>query len=630
MAKFDIPSTAKLIVEHLGGKENIRSVTHCATRLRVYVKEEGKINKEALLKVPGVIGMDKATDQYQIILGQVVTDVCDAVQAITGEDEKVSDNVKKPHKKGLISLLGTFFEFIAGIMQPIIPALSTAGLLKVILVILGLCHVPADNSTYQMLSFISDVVFYFLPVFVAYSAAKRFHTNIIISLFLACAMLSPGWVSIVGAGNPMNFFGLPVFLTNYSSTFVQIILTVWLLSYVEKWVKKIIPTTVSNFLVPFVVTVVMCVIMFVATGPFGGYLSGAVGSFVTFIKASTGGLAPAIVTFLGPWIAMGGMHLALIPFAVQQIATVGYDDLINVWFLCFTVSAGAVALAVSLKTKNKNLRQLSIPAAISGLFGGISEPTTYGISMKMVKPYWANIIAATIAALYAGIVHLKAYAFGAYSLTSLLAYMGTQGDKANFMHACITVAIDIVATIILVYAFGFDDSIYNDDAPTKTPAGRVLPPPQNSVLTAPVQGEYIAQANLTDNTFCKGMLGPCFGIKPADAKIYAPVTGVVDSVQDTKHAIVIFGDNGEEILVHIGIDSVMLKGEGLENFVKPGDRVSPSVCIASYQKSVFDAHQTADTVIVALTNSDAFKQTEFKELSSEPLPVGAVVAEVRV
>lgn len=623
MARIDVKETAKGIVENLGGKDNITSVSHCATRLRVYVKDDSLIKKEQLVKVPGVIAMDKATDQYQVILGQIVTDVCDEVQSIVGTEGKAVEPAKgKKGKGGFIALLGRFFEFIAGIMQPIIPALVTAGLLKVLLIVLSLLGLPSTNSSYQMLSFISDVVFYFLPVFVAYSASKKFNANTIISLVLACALLSPSWVAIVQAGTPMKFFGLPVLLTTYSSTFIQIILTVWIQSYVEKWVKKIVPTALSSFFVPFIVTLAMALVMFVATGPLGGYLSGAIETFVVWIKTTTGGLAPAIVTFLGPWIAMGGMHLALIPFAIQQIATVGYDDLINVWFLCFTISAGAVALAVLLKSKNKNLRQLAIPATISGLFGGISEPTTYGISMKMVKPYWANLIASSIAALYAGLVHLKAYAFGAYSLTSLLAYMGTSGDTQNFIHACITVAIDIILTIALVYIFGFDDSIYNDDANSALDQ-KV----KDGTINIPVTGKFVDQASLKDKTFREGILGPCFGVLPDSADIYSPISGTVTMLQEAKHAIGIKGSNGEEVLVHIGIDSVNLKGEGLENFVKIGDEVTPKTKIASYNKAVFTKNNIDETVIVVLTNSKAFKEVNFTQ--KPVVTVGAPVVEVK-
>ncbi len=620
MAKINIKETTKGIIENLGGRENILSYSHCATRLRVYVKDETKINKEALLKVPGVIAMDKATDQYQVILGQIVNDVYDEVEKTIGAKNAITSE-KKEKTYNPIALLGRLFEFIAGIMQPIIPALVTAGLLKVLLIILSMVGISSDNSTYQMLNMISDVVFYFLPILVAYSSAKKFNANMIISLVLAGALVHPNWNAFVAAGEPMKFFGVPLLLTTYSSTFIQIILTVWIMSYVEKWVKKIIPTVVSSFFVPFIVTLVMAFVMFIATAPLGGYLSGAIETFVVWIKATTGGLAPAIVTLLGPFIAMGGMHLALIPFAIQQIITVGFDDLINVWFLCFTISSGAVALAVLLKTKNKKLRELAVPAMISGLFGGISEPTTYGISMKMVKPYWANIIAASIAALYAGLVHLKAYAFGAYSLTSLLAYMGTEGDTSNFIHACITVAIDIVVTVALVYIFGFDDSIYGDD---ETPLTKKL---NDGEISMPVEGAYIKQADLTDNTFKQGFLGACFGVKPSKNEIYSPINGTVKVVYETKHAIGIVGENGEEILVHIGIDSVNLKGEGLENYVKEDDVVTPSTKIASYDKAVFEKNNIDQTVIVALTNSNDFQEVNFKSASN--LALGEVVAEMK-
>ena len=249
MAKINIKETTKGIIENLGGRENILSYSHCATRLRVYVKDETKINKDALLKVPGVIAMDKATDQYQVILGQIVNDVYDEVEKTIGAKNAITSE-KKEKTYNPIALLGRLFEFIAGIMQPIIPALVTAGLLKVLLIILSMTGISSDNSTYQMLNMISDVVFYFLPILVAYSSAKKFNANMIISLVLAGALVHPNWNAFVAAGEPMKFFGVPLLLTTYSSTFIQIILTVWIMSYVEKWVKKIIPTVVSSFFVP--------------------------------------------------------------------------------------------------------------------------------------------------------------------------------------------------------------------------------------------------------------------------------------------------------------------------------------------------------------------------------------------
>lgn len=616
MAKSDIKTMAAQIVELVGGKDNINSVGHCATRLRLYVKDESKLNIEKLKKVKGVIDVVKATDQYQIVVGQIVTALCDEVQSAYGLGErKTKSNSKGEKGKGAKGAIGRFLELLAGCMAPVIPALSAAGFIKVLLIVSTMTGVLSTaDSAYRIFDFVSDAVFYFLPILVAYTSAKRFGTSEVLAIVLAASMLHPNWIAMVAEGKPLNILGLPVTLTSYNGSVVPIILSIWIMSKLDNLWNKIIPDVVSHFFKPLCTVLAMTVIIFVVTGPIGAIAGKYLAVGVIWLSKNAGFLAVPVITFFGPWIGFAGMHLALIPIATESIKTVGYDGLILIWFLCNTVAAGSVALAVALKTKNKNLRQLAIPAAISGLFGGISEPTTYGISLKMKTPFYANIIGATVAAIYAGIVNLKAYAFGAYSLTALPAYLGNGNDNSNFTHAIITCIIAIVVTAVAVWILGFDDSIYSDDENVEEPTKEVKKVNDSEVF-APTSGRFVPFSEIDDDIFSTETLGKVFGIKSDNGKIAAPFDGTVSVIFQTKHAIGLVGDSGAEILIHVGIDSINLQGHGLETFVKVGDHVKTGDLLLQYDKSVFEKNNIDDVTVVVLSNSASFANVKINDSS---------------
>lgn len=501
---------------------------------------------------------------------------------------------------------------MAGIMSPLIPVLVTAGFLSTLLTLLQMTGaVGKDSSTIIILNNFAQSAFYFLPVFVAYTAAKKFNTDRVLAMFLAAALLYPGWVTMASKGGFTSYFGVPVMLTTYNGAVIQIVLSIFVMAQVDKILKKIIPEVVRHFLKPFVLILIMSVITLSLTGPLGGLVTTYIASGITWLQQHVSWLTvPALVVFastVGQLVA--GFHLALIPIATNGLATVGYDDVINIWFFCSTVTAGFIALAVTLKTRNNNCRQVSLPACLAALFGGISEPTIYGISYKMVKPFYAFVITSFCTSVLAGILHLKCYAFGGYSLTNILLYLGPNMDYANFRNALICVAVMAVLSFITTYALGFDDSVYNEEDNTVVVKG--------VKVGAPARGAYVKQADIADKTFAEGVLGTCFGIHPEESTIVAPVSGKVTMVADTKHAIGITTEDGAQILVHIGIDSVKLNGEGLQTFVKVGDSVKANDRIASYEKSVFEKNGIDDVVVCILMNSDDYKS--IVSTPSEPL-----------
>lgn len=609
MVKKDLASQAATIIDNLGGNENLTQINHCATRLRVMVKDPEKVNVSGLKKLQGVLGVEQSDNNIQVIVGQTVEDLYNEVEKLVSSSIESNTPVKHK-KKTVVGYFSSFLLMMAGIMSPLIPALVTAGFMSTLLIILQMTGIVSkSSSTYIILNNFGQSVFYFLPVFVAYTSAKKFDTDPVLAIFLASALLYPGWVSMASKGGFTSYFGIPVMLTTYNGSVIQIVITIFVMAQVDKLLKKIIPEVVRHFLKPFLLILIMSVITLSLTGPLGGLITNYIASGIVWIQHHASWLTvPAIVAFsdtVGQLVA--GFHLALIPIATNSLATIGYDDIINIWFFCCTITPGFIALAVALKTKNNNCRQVSIPACLSALFGGISEPTTYGIEYKMVKPFYAFTITSISTAILAGILHLKCYAFGGYSLTNILLYLGPKMDYTNFRNAIICVIFMAVMSFITTYALGFDDSVYNDSDGTETAKVKGMK------AVAPVKGGYIAQADIADKTFADGVLGTCFGVKPEDNTIVAPVSGNVTLVADTKHAIVITSDDGAQIMVHIGLDSVKLKGEGLETLVKVGDKVKVNAPIAKYDKAVFKKAGIDDTVICILLNS-----ADYKAVTSTP------------
>ncbi|MBQ6452581.1 MAG: PTS transporter subunit EIIC, partial [Solobacterium sp.] len=335
-----------------------------------------------------------------------------------------------------------------------------------VLQLLGL--ISAESSTYIILNGVAQAVFYFMPIYVAYTSALKFDTEPVLAMILAGAMLYPDWVNLVNAGSETgytSFFGIPTLLTTYNGSVLQIVLAVFVMSRLDKWLKKVIPVQVRHFLKPFLLLTIMAVLTFTLLGPLGGLFTNYIYAGVTWVRAHVPWLAVfAIVAFsftVGTF--MPGFHMALIPIAFASLGDVGYDDLINIWFYCCTITPGFLALAVALKTKKNKLKQYGFTSAVSALFGGISEPTTYGICYKMPQLYWVGAITSMITSIYAGIVHLKCYGFGGYSLTNILLYMGTVQDTGNFTKALIGVALMAVCAFVGVFITKWDDSSYTDD-----------------------------------------------------------------------------------------------------------------------------------------------------------------------
>ncbi|MFT8311226.1 MAG: beta-glucoside-specific PTS transporter subunit IIABC [Sporolactobacillus sp.] len=605
---MDKEKFARQIVENIGGYKNIQSIDHCATRLRIYLRDDSQFNMKAIQNLNGVFGAQKVNRQYQIVVGQIVPELCDIIKNSMGLSAEASPSTKKEHRNFSIkSAFGSFMELIAGCFAPIIPALSAAGFIKVLLIILPMLGwMNATGQTYYILNLASDAVFYFMPIVLAYTSAKKFNANIILSLIIASMILHPNWTALVAKGGAVHFFGLPVTLSNYNGSVVPIILSVWILSKLDPIVEKIVPKLVSSLLKPFVLLLIMTPIVFVVTGPIGYIVGEGLARLITLASSQANWLIVSLLCLFSPFIAMTGMHLALIPLALSSIHDNGFDTIILVWFLCNTIAQGAMALGVLLKTKNPKLRELAIPAAISGLFGGVSEPAMYGIGFKMKKPLYAAMIGAAISGLFAGIMKLKAYAFGSYTLLALPSF-AAHGNMSNLWIAVIASAIAIIVTVSFVWILGFDDSVYQTEN-----SGESEPLPEkkaSDLLTGtenidlPIKGKVIDADEINDQVFSSSSLGTTLGIIPVDNVIYSPCDGIVSAAFPTKHALGIKSDQGVELLIHVGIDSVELNGEGFESFVQQGEHVKRGQKLLNFDPEILKKHQIDSTVIVVILNA---------------------------
>lgn len=608
--KIDYVSMATRIVELLGGKENLLNVNHCATRLRVVVKDSSLVQEDKLRKIEGVVGVELRNGETQVIVGQIIEDLNLQVEKLVGNSKSTPSQTSKD--KNPVAMFANFLQMMAGIMSPVIPALIAAGFLTCLLLLFNIVFkVSSTNSTYIILNNLAQSVFYFLPVFVAYSAAKKFNTEPVMAMLLACWLLYPGWVTMASAGGFTAYFGIPAMLVTYNGAVLQIILSIWVMAQIDKLLKQYLPISIRHFLKPFLLILLTSIITLTLTGPLGGLITNYIAAGINFVRTTAPwATVPAIIIFsatLGVFVP--GFHLALIPIATTSLAAYGYDDVINIWFFACTITPGFIALAVALKTKRRNLKELAFPAAVSALFGGISEPTTYGISFKMPKIYVISMATSIITGLYAGIVGLKCYGFGGYSLTNILLYLGTGNDTANFTKALIGVALMAVLSFVFVFAVKWDDSVYDQNEEDEAVSKIKL---VSSKLVAPAKGRLITQEMISDSAFAKGMMGSCFGIDPENGDIVSPISGIINSVAPTKHAITIKSDDGAEVLIHLGIDSMKLSQNEITIMTKVGQRVSQGELIAKIDLEAFKKNGIDDTIIVALLNSKDYKNVRLE------------------
>ena len=598
---MDFKKMATDIVKLVGGEKNIASVTNCMTRLRFNLNDVAKADTEAIKKLSGVQGVVNKNGQFQIIVGTYVSKVCDEIHKLGNFGENASSDSDDKETGIINKILGT----ITAIFTPVIPALAGSGMIKALLAVLKLFGwVDVDSQTYVYLSFLSDTVFYFLPVILAYSAAKRFKCSPYLAAVLGAALLHPSF-SALNTGDPVAFFGIPVRMISYGSSVVPILLIVFAQSYVEKFAKKISPNAVKVFLVPLITLVITSLIGFTALGPLGNYIGEILAIGMNFINDKAGWLIPVIMGTLCPLFIMTGMHYCFAPIQQIQYSTLGYGTILGPGMLASNIAQATSSLVVGLKTKNKDLKQLSLSSSTTA-FMGITEPALYGVNFKLKKPLYAAMIGGGIAGLYAGLTGIRTYASATAGLAAIPVYISD--DMSNVINACITIVISIVATAIVTLILGFDDikeENVDDDNTDKADNNSVNSSIVGEIsIKSPVQGEVIPLSQVNDDVFAQELMGKGIAVIPTEGKVFAPMNCRVESLFKTNHAIGLKDANGVELLIHIGIDTVKLEGKHFKSHINQGDEVKAGELLIEFDKDAIkkEGYDLSTAVIVTNTS----------------------------
>ena len=451
------------IVEKLGGAENITKIFHCSTRLRIQLANREKADLEAVKSVAGVMGAVEAAGGVQVIIGNDVPKVYEAVTAKYNleKSEAIKEKLDDPEeKKGIVAAI---LNVLAAIIGPAIPLIMCSGLISALLVIMVHLGLDTESSTYAIINMVGSGALYFLPVLLSYTAAKKFNCDVIISTFLGALLISPTLLGFAEAGGYISLFGLPVKAVNYSSTVIPVILTIWVFSYVQKLVERVVPAAVKYIFRPLLCLVIMIPVMLCVTGPVGSYCGDLLSMLMGGINNTAPWASVLVTGCLAPLLVLTGMHLAMIPLVMGIFATAGFDNMMFPAFIGMNFSQFGIALACMLKTKNKNLRTLASSCALTSFLAGVTEPALYGICIRMKRPLAATWIACIVNAVFCAIAGIKVYSFGAPSFFTMPIFMNPDGTMGNFYMAIVAAGLTIVTAFAATWILGFDDSVYGEE-----------------------------------------------------------------------------------------------------------------------------------------------------------------------
>lgn len=599
---------ANEILKKVGGKENIITYSHCSTRLRFDLKDSSVIDKTGLEQTEGVLSIMNVAGQTQIILGSQVQYIYEELQTLLPQgDSSAAKPSEHKKKKGF---WGTALEIISSLFTPLIDVLIGAGILKGILSICTATGLLAStDGTYQILNAAGDSLYYFLPVVLAITCSKRLKTNLFVSVTIAGALLYPNLTALYDAGTAITFLGIPVHLTAFKSSVFPIIFAILLLSYVEKALKKLLPDSIRSRIAPFFSLLIVVPITIIIFGPLGSMLSDAIANFYMNLYDFNPIIAGGFIGAIAQILVIFGIHWGLFPIIFSNIEKFGFDTILAVFGPSIIAQSGA-AFGVWMKTKNKRLKQIASPAAIMGFFG-ISEPAIYGITLKYRKAFACAVVGGGIGGAISGACGARALAVAVAAVPTFPAYFGT-----GFTGFVVAYFGAFLISAVLTYFIGFNDTMIPDSEkdiiPDNTTQNNTFPDSGNAItlkMYAPASGKVLSLKKVADPAFASEALGKGAAVIPEDNKIFSPIAGVISAVYPTKHAYGITGKNNEEILIHIGIDTVKLNGRFFKSYVKPGDIVIPGDLIAEADINAIKQAGYDPTIMIIDTSHTEHRQS---------------------
>lgn len=613
-SKYD--GLARIIIQNVGGRDNIISVAHCITRLRFKLKDESKANTEILKATDGVVTVMQSGGQYQVVIGNHVPDV----YAVVCEHAHISaDTAQSSENQEKMGIGATLIDWISGIFQPALAILSAAGIIKGLLALWTFFDPAAASSgAYAVWYSLGDGFFMYLPIILGTTAAKKFGGSQFMGMAMGAALVYPSITSMAGAeaiGSVLTgtvlqmnysatFFGIPIIMpaAGYTSTVVPVIVATWFAVKLEKKLKTIIPDVVKTFLAPLFTFIIMLPLTFLAIGPITTILCNIIGaafSGIYGIPVVGGLIAGLLIGAFWQVLVIFGLHWGLVPLAMINFASIGYDFVLSPFFAA-SFAQSMVVLAIFLKTKDQKMKDMALPAFISGMFG-VTEPCIYGITLPKKKPFVISCIAAGVGGGIIGFMGCRSYTMGGLGVFGLPSYI----DPVNqSLYSMIWIVIGTLVAMAIAFAMTY--TTYKDDEPVKADNTKSSKTAKNEEIAAPVKGEVIELSQVEDEAFSTGALGAGIAIVPAEGKLYAPVDGTVATFFPTGHAIGMVSKGGAEILIHVGMNTVKMEGKGFSPKVKEGETVKKGQLLLEFDLEEIKKAGCSAVTPVIVTNTDDY------------------------
>lgn len=589
--------TAIDIIEQVGGSKNILDLEHCSTRLRFKLIDRSKVNQDALKKVQGVMSIVNGA-QFQVVIGNSVVDVYDEILKVCPLD--INDSTIKTGEK--INLGARFIEFIINIFQPLIFAIAGAGILKSLLMLLAMFNIlKSDSTIYTLLVAISDATFYFLPLMVAVTTANMLNCNRLVAIAAVGYLLLPSTTTALSEG--VELFGFTIPNIAYNAQVFPAILCVSFLAIMEKIFNKYSPKPIRTFFVPMMSLAITVPITLTILGPLGYNVGTIFTTIILFLYNKMGFLVVGLLAVVLPFMVATGMHKALIPYAINTIGKLGYEALYMTASLAHNISESGACFAVALRTKDETLKQTALSAGISALMG-ITEPALYGITLQHKRAILGVVLSSAISGTFLGLFTVKGFVLVGPGLASMSMFIDPNNGN-NLIFAIIGFVVAILGSFIITLIIWKEDANTAESSTEDIVEEELIEEEKEvNILVSPVEGKVIDISKVNDELFASKTLGDGVAIIPANGNLYAPCDSEVVMLFETKHAIGLKTKNGAEILIHIGINTVSMNGDGFKTFVKTGDNVKEGDLLIKFDLDKI-SHANLDSTVMIVNNNGA-------------------------
>ena len=600
----DYDKLAVDIIKAVGGKENIVKASRCATRLRLVLKETTNKAKENVSNLTGVITVVESGGQFQVVIGTHVGKVFDKVASELNLDSNTIEDEPKA------SILNRIIATMSAVFAPFIYILAAAGILQGCLILINMAN-PSFSSTgtYEVLSFMSWAPFMFLPIFIAITASKHFKCNAFIAVACCAALVSPTWAEIasrIADGESVRFLGISLAETTYTSSVLPPLFLVWILSYVERFVDKKLPEVIKSLFTPFICMIVMVPLTILVIGPLSDSLATGIANGYNYLYNLAPAVAAAVIGGLWQIVVIFGVHWGVTPMCLANYDLYGMDTFQAFQTMAVIAQAGAV-FGVFVKARNKQTKNIALSAGVTGIFG-ITEPAIYGVNLRFKKPFICGCIAGAIGAVVGSFFNIAYYAYA--GLPGLLTVVNsiTPDNPKSIIGMLLGAAISFFGAIALVQIVGIGEKETNEEKQDKKiEEGQPILNMGVNAIKSPISGKVIELEKVDDPVFSSGAMGKGIAIEPMDNKVYAPFNGTIEFIAETKHAIGLLSEDGVEVLIHVGMDTVKMQGRGFNVKTSVNSKIKAGDLLLEFDRNAIEKEGYSLITPVVITNADNYE-----------------------